>query len=189
MVRGTYGTRQRCRGFSIFLLAPVLRGGGLSFQAHAIKSSVSMMFRDRARRLLAGVLAGLAGIADRRSAGGPFEASPANRMRGHFPNSTRRLRPPFSLVPDRITPSDERSVPLRAVEACAHYAAHGLSGGWASSLFRAILSSNNSSKRQSGSAILRSSLATIISRRESPKTNCSSAAKITLLFFCMEPFH
>ena len=70
-----------------------------------------------------------------------------------------------------------------------YYAAHGLRSGWASSLFRKILSSNNSSKRHSGSAILRSSLATIISGRESPKINCSSAARITLLFFRIGPFH
>src|SRR5215203_2661423 len=62
------------------------------------------------------------------------------------------------------------------------YAVHGLKIG-GSSRSRANRASSSSSNRQPGRTILKLSLATTISGTDSPNTNCSSAIRITLLFF------
>ena len=62
------------------------------------------------------------------------------------------------------------------------YAVHGLKIG-GSSRSRANRASSSSSNRQPGRTVLRLSLATTISATDSPNTNCSSAIRITLLFF------
>src|SRR5215204_5865631 len=71
---------------------------------------------------------------------------------------------------------------LSATRSQRAYADHGLKIG-GPSRSRARRASSSSSNREPGRTVLRFSLATIISGRDLPNTNCSSATRITLLFF------
>src|SRR5215203_2313961 len=71
---------------------------------------------------------------------------------------------------------------LSATRSQRAYAVHGLKIG-GSSRSRANRASGSSSNRQPGRTVLKLSLATTISGTDSPNTNCSSAIRITLLFF------